>query len=48
MLKSINQLWFIILNMFVFATINGFCTGGLMQLGPERVNDSIKGTVGFV
>jgi hypothetical protein len=34
--------------MFVFAAINGFCTGGLMQLGPERVNDSIKGTVGFV
>lgn len=27
-------------NMLLFSTTNGFCTGGLMVLGPKRGNDS--------
>ena len=34
--------------MFIFAAMNGFVTGGLFQIGAEKVENSLKETVGFV
>jgi len=43
-----NWFWFPYLNIFLFAVTNGFCTGGYMQMAPEKVEDLMKEKVGFV
>jgi equilibrative nucleoside transporter 1/2/3 len=40
--------WFPFVNLLLFAILNGFITGGFMQIGPENVNDFMKEKVGFV
>ena len=37
------------MNIFVFSFLNGYTTGGFMQIGPEKVKESWqKEKVGFV